>query len=86
MRIMTWNCRDNLSHKRHLLENVAPHIAIIQECSKGDATSLNKSGEPIWQAKQIDPNYKGLGILTLDPKISIEPATLPSEWLALIKR
>jgi len=82
---LTWNCQGGLGKKRELLRRLAPDIAIVQECSLGDAQSLNRGAQLFWQAKQVGPATKGLGILSLNPSLDVRPLALPEQWRSLMK-
>ena len=48
--------------------------------------SLNRGAQSIWQAKQVDPAAtKGLGILSLNPSLVVQPLALPEQWRSLMK-
>ena len=86
MRVMTWNCRGRLGHKKELLQHVAPDIAVVQECSREDSRLLDRGAQFFWQSKQIDPAApKGLGILSFNPSIVMHPLPLPDQWSSLTK-
>lgn len=85
MRVLTWNCQDGLGKKHELLRRLAPDIAVVQECSFEDAQSLNRGAQPFWQAKQVDAATRGLGILSLNPSLDVQPVALPEQWRSLMK-
>jgi endonuclease/exonuclease/phosphatase family metal-dependent hydrolase len=85
MRVMTWNCHGLLGRKQELLQRVAPHIAVVQECSLEDSRSLNRGPQFFWQSKQINPANRGLGIISFNPKLMVRPLPLPEQWSSLME-
>jgi hypothetical protein len=44
MKIVTWNCFSRFDDKAHLIHEMRPDVAVIQECSKADAIALDHEG------------------------------------------
>ena len=68
MRIITWNCNLSLSRKLHRILDLAPDIAIFQECEK-DLKGIPDGWEYIWFGH--NPK-KGIGILSSNSKIELD--------------
>lgn len=66
LRFVTWNCRQALGRKRHLLEGLRPDVVVVPECSARDLPA----GRSIWAG--TIPN-KGLGVYSA----SAQPRLLP---------
>jgi hypothetical protein len=65
MRIVVWNCRTALAHKREHLYDLQPNIAVIPECSKDSLELCLKDGfGGGWFG---DNPRKGLGVLVAKP-------------------
>ncbi len=65
MRIVVWNCKMALSHKRHHLYALRPDIAVIPECSQNCLKLCLQDGfEGRWFG---DNPRKGLGVLVAKP-------------------
>ena len=64
MRIVTWNCNRQLGRKLQPLLDLAPDIAVVQECEK----SLQVPDGFTYKWTGVFPNM-GLGVLARDPQM-----------------
>jgi hypothetical protein len=89
MRIVTWNCNRQLGRKLQPLLDLAPDIAVVQECEK----SLQVPDGFTYKWTGVFPNM-GLGVLARDPQMRtlaydeewtfFLPAELPSLRVTLL--
>ncbi|QOT19265.1 endonuclease/exonuclease/phosphatase family protein [Paenarthrobacter sp. YJN-5] len=63
MRIVSWNCSMALYKKRHLLDELAPDVAVLQEVSKKDI----EGGNYPFAAWVGSNPHKGLGVIGFSP-------------------
>lgn len=84
MRIITWNCQSGFVSKKKAAAIFAkdPDIAIIQECSEGDAKPIHhKDYLSLWFG---NPSTKGLAVF-YKPQWKLHPLSQPShQWIVPI--
>ena len=73
MRIVTWNCNRQLGRKLQPLLDLAPDIAVVQECEK----SLQVPDGFTYKWTGVFPNM-GLGVLARDPQMRM--LAYDEEW------
>lgn len=82
MKIVTWNCPNNFAKKAHLIYEMRPDIAIIQECAKRDAAVLDSEGySALWFGSN---EKKGLAVFAASPWTIQEIAPPENTWVVPI--
>jgi exodeoxyribonuclease-3 len=77
MKIVSWNCPNRFAEKAHLIYEMRPDIAVIQECAKKDLAALEREGySALWFGSN---EKKGLAVFAASPW-TIEEIAPPDNW------
>ena len=83
MKIVSWNCPNKFAEKAHLIHEMRPDIAIIQECARKDVAVLQREGySALWFGSNEN---KGLAVFASSPWIIQEIAPPENTWVVPIR-
>jgi len=83
MKIVTWNCFSRFDDKAHLIHEMRPDLAVIQECAKKDAAALECEGySALWFGTN---EKKGVAVLAASPWKIEQIAPPENTWIVPIQ-